>query len=811
MIKHFLKIAIRNLGRQKVLSVINVSGLSIGLACFILFMLYAVSEFSYDRFHTNKKDIYRVYLYSHPKGEASANYDPYLPMPIGAALKQDLPDIKTVVRTQQGWAGGMVKANGKISKQGLSFADPELFTVFSFPLKAGNAGSVLKEPASMVLSERKAAELFGSKNPVGEILEVDLDGRYHPFTITGVVEEMPGNSSIRFDMLVNFEYLNNLDFGKESIDNWNMGAYQVYVQLQPGSRLAQQQDKLIAFRKKYYPKEEEKSREAGWKGEGPRHLLKLQPLTDIHTNVDLGGTPAVGPVNPENIWTLIAIAAAVLLIACINFTTLAIGRSVSRAREVGIRKVVGGMRRQLIMQFIAEAILLTTVSIILGLIMANILLPWFNRLAGTELQFSFTRFPELVWLIIALAVVVGITAGSYPALILSGFNPIEVLKQKIKVGGSNLFTRSLVTFQFVLSICLIACTLVMVRQTNYLVDKNPGFNKENVLVVDAYGTDTKKIFPLFKQAVSKLPTVKGIAGSELGLGEFGGWSRTGFNYNGKQKDVWVYPIDYEYLNVTGIQLIAGRNFDPAIASDTINSIIVNEAMVKNFGWTLENAIGQTLPEFAEGRLPVVIGVVKDFHFRPFYERVTPQLFHHFSGRSYNKYFVRIQPGNPSTALDGLQKAWSSVAPGLPFKYSFVDENLARFYDGETRWTTIIAWAGAISIFLASLGLFGLAALAIVNRTKEIGIRKVLGASMSVIIGLMTKDFFKLIIIAIFIATPLAWYFMQQWLQHFAYRISPGWWIFAAAGLVSLVIAFITIGFHAVKASLMNPVKSLRTE
>jgi putative ABC transport system permease protein len=808
MVKHFLKIAIRNLGRQKVLSVINVSGLSIGLACFILFMLYAVSEFSYDRFHTNKKDIYRVYLYSHPKGEASANYDPYLPMPMGAALKQDLPDVKTVVRTQQGWAAGLVRANGKISKQGLSFADPELFTVFSFPLKAGNA---LKEPASMVLTEGKAAELFGNKNPVGEIVEVDLDGRYHPFTVTGIVKEIPGNSSIRFDMLVNFAYLDNLSFGKESIDNWNMGAYQVYVQLQPGSRLAQQQEKLIAFRKKYYPKEEESSREAGWKGQGPRHLLKLQPLTDIHTNVDLGGTPAVGTVNPDNIWTLVAIAAAVLLIACINFTTLAIGRSASRAREVGIRKVVGGVRRQLIVQFIAEAILLTTLSIMLGLILANVLLPWFNHLAGTALQFSFTRFPELVWLILALAVVVGITAGCYPALVLSGFNPIEVLKQKIRVGGSNLFTRSLVTFQFVLSIGLIACTLVMVRQTSYLVDKNPGFNKENVVVVDAYGTDTEKIFPLYKQAVAKLPAVKGIAGSELGLGERGGWSRTGFNYNGRQKDVWVYPIDNEYLKVTGIQLLAGRDFDPAIASDTINSIIVNEALVKNFGWTLENAIGQTLPEFAEDRTPVVIGVVKDFHFRSFHERVTPQLFHHFAGRSYDKYFIRIQPGNPGIALQGLQKAWSSVAPGLPFKYSFLDENLARFYERETRWTNIMAWAGAISIFLAALGLFGLAALAIVNRTKEIGIRKVLGASMPVIIGLMTKDFFKLIIIAIFIATPLAWYFMQQWLQDFAYRIRPGWWIFAAAGLVSLVIAFITIGFHAMKASLMNPVKSLRTE
>jgi putative ABC transport system permease protein len=805
MIAHYFKIALRNLKRQKVLAFINVSGLSIGLACFILFLLYAVNEFSYDRFHENKNDIYRVYLYSHPKAGSSANYDPYLPMPMGKALKEDLPDIKNVVRMQQGWAAGMVKANGKTIRQQISFADPNLFTVFSFPFKSGNANG-------LVLTEKKAAEFFGDKNPVGEIVEVDFDGKYHPFTITGICKDLPHNSSIQFDLLINFDYLLNLDFGKESDNNWRQSAFQFYVQLQPGSRLPVQQDKLIAFRKKYYPNEEAKSREAGWKGEGPRHVLKLQPLTDVHTNVDLMGSPSVAAINTKNIWTLVAIAAAVLLIACINFTTLAIGRSASRAREVGIRKVVGSMRRQLIVQFISEAILLTTLSIILGIIIANLLLPWFNQLAGTALQFSFTQLPELVWLIVALALVVGLIAGSYPALVLSGFNPIEVLKQRVKVGGSNLFTRSLVTFQFVLSIGLIACTIVMVRQTNFLTEKNPGFNKENVVMIDAFGTDTEKIFPLFKQAVSKLPTIKGVAGSELGLGEFGGWSRTGFTYNGKQKDVWTYYIDNEYLDVTGIKLIAGRNFNPAIASDSIHSIIVNEAMVKNFGWTLENAIGQTLPEFSEDRLPVVIGVIKDFNFRSFHEGVTPQLFQQFSrGHVPYKYFVRIQPGNPATALAGLQKAWSSVAPGLPFKYNFLDENLARFYEGEKRWTTIIALAGSISIFLAALGLFGLAALAVVNRTKEIGIRKLLGASLPVIIQLLTKDFLKLIFIALLIAAPLAWYFMHQWLQDFAYRISIGWWIFLLSGSIALIIALITIGYQAVKAGLMNPVKSLRTE
>jgi putative ABC transport system permease protein len=811
MIRHFLKITLRNLGRQKVLSVINVSGLSIGLACFILFLLYAVSEFSYDSFHVNKDDIYRVYRHSLPKGDGAADYDPYVPMPLGPALKQDMPDIKNYVRMQQGWSAGRVKANGRMSMQSISFADPQFFSIFSFPLRSGNPATVLQDQRSIVLTEEIATELFGKKDPVGELIEIELDGKSEAFTIGGIAKNIPHNSSIRFGMLANFSFLLNLNSGQSANNNWNEGAFHTYVQLDEKSKLAQEQNRLISFRRKYYPREEAKSREAGWTGTGPRHFFKLQPLTDVHTNLDLMGSPTVAAVNPQTIWTLIVIAAGVLLIACINFTTLAIGRSAGRAREVGIRKVVGSVRSQLMIQFITESLVLTVISIIIGIFIAQLALPWFNRLAATELTFSFAQFPQMIWLLAALAVTVGILAGCYPALVLSSFHPIEVLKQKIKVGGANIFTRSLVTFQFVLSIGLIACTLVMLHQLHFISNKNPGFNKENVVVINAKNSNSEKIFPLFKQEASKLASIKGIAGSEFGLGEFRGYSRSGFIHNGQQRDIWTYFIDPGYLQVTGISLIAGRNFDPAIASDTLTSVIVNESLVRNFGWTPETAIGKTIAGYPDREAPVVVGVVKNFHFRPFSETVTPQLFHQFRSHSPDYFFVRLQPGNPNNALQDLEQAWSAAAPGMPFRYSFLDEDLERFYESHIRWSRIIGWAGGISILLAALGLFGLAALSVINRTKEIGIRKILGASMPVIFGLITKDFLKLILIALLIATPAAWYFMHEWLQNFAYRVSVGWWIFLVAGSVSVVIALITIGFHAVKAGLTNPVKSLRTE
>jgi putative ABC transport system permease protein len=811
MIKHYLKIALRNFVKQKGLAFINVFGLSVGLACFSLFLLFAVNEFSFDRFHKNAKNIYRVYLNVAPMRGEEAHASSYLPIPLGPAMKQDFPEVENYIRFKDSWEKSFIKADNNISRMKVSFADPQLFSVFSFKILYGNAASPLKNQNNIVLTKDKALELFGEANVVGKIIAIKVEDSFEPFTIAAIAENLPANSTIQFDILGSFDYYTSTEGGKRGVDNWHRSGYQTFVQLRPGSKLTNESTQLRKFRAKYYPEEEaELKKDSLWTASGSPITYRLQPLREMHTDIKIGGGP-VDAVNPKNIWILLAIAAGVLLIACINFTTLAIGRSAGRAREVGVRKVIGSGKKQLVFQFLAEALLLSILSAAFGLLLGKLVLPYFNQLSGRELSFSFSLYPEMGWMLVGLVLLVGLLAGSYPALVLAGFKPIEVLKSKVRVGGSNIFTKSLVTLQFILSIGLIISTVIILQQLKFMQSKNPGFTKENIVMVDAEGTDTKKIYPLFKQALASQPSIAGVASSELGLGEGTGWSRSGFEYNGKHKDVYEYFIDADYIGLMGIKLLEGRNFDPKIASDTVTSVIINEAMLNDFGWTKENAVGQELKGYSEKLTPVVIGVVKNFHFRPFSEKIEPQMFHQFHDYAPYKYFVRIRPGNPAVALDAMKKAWATVVPDLPFKYDFLDESLDRFYKSESRWSNIVGWAGGISIFLACLGLFGLAALAAVNRTKEIGIRKVLGASLPGIVGLLSKDFLKLVAISLAVASPLAWYFMHNWLQGFAYRINIAWYVFLITGIVAILIALTTISLQAIKAATANPVNSLRSE
>jgi putative ABC transport system permease protein len=815
MIKHYFKIALRNLRRQKMLSLINILGLSVGLACFSLFLLYSVNEFSFDRFHKNAANIYEVSTWNDAFSDREAGGSPYLPMPLGKALKNDFPDVENYVRFRSGWDENFVRiTDNDVRRVKISYTDPQFFSVFSFPMKYGNAVTALLDIHSIVLTQSKAEELFGNANAIGRTVQIKIDNTFQPFTVSAVAKDIPSNSTISFDALASFIFLETQTEDKKSADNWHRSGYFTYVQLRPGSSLPYENEKLINFRKKYYPDEEDMLKKQGLKWSGKSFPIRyaLTAIRKIHTNTKIEGG-VIANVNPRNIWILLAIAAGVLLIACINFTTLSIGRSAGRAKEVGVRKVIGGDKKGLIFQFLMEAIVLTILSALIAYGLAQLLLPYFNNLSGRKLNFSFIQFPAIGWMFAGLILFVAILAGSYPALVLSRFNPVDVLKSKIRVSGANFFTKSLVTLQFVLSVVLIISTTILLQQVKYMRNTNPGFNKENVVMIDGNQTDTKKIFPLFKQEIASNTNVLRIAATELGLGNDEGWSTTGFEYNGKHKQVFEYYVDNNYLNVMGMQLKTGRNFNPAIAADTQTSVIINEAMVRDFGWTNETAVGQLIKGYTDDGsfTPVVIGVVKDFHFRSFTEEIRPQMFQQFSNYAPYKLFVRIKPGNPAPVLAAMQTAWRKVEPELPFKYNFLDESLSNFYKEEDKWSSIIGWAGGISIFLACLGLFGLAALAAVNRTKEIGIRRVLGASVTGIVQLLSKDFIRLIVLAVVIASPLAWYFMNKALQNFAYRIDISLWVFITTGVTALLIALITICFQAIKAAIANPVKSLRTE
>lgn len=792
MIKNYFIIAFRTLLKQKSLTLINILGLSTGLTCFILFVVYGLNEFSYNRFHADKKNIYRVFRNVQMEN-GEFNSSSFLPIPLGPAIKNELPGVKNYVRFSQVWNGSYVRIDGKVNRVPFDFADPSIFSVFTFPFKYGNTQTALKDKHSVVVTEKIAKLLFAQENPVGKKIEVKIEDDFEPFTITGVCEDIPSNSSISFGMLASFERYLDTKSGKIGENQWQRAGNPTYVQLTEGNTLPTKAELL----KKFYGNHH--------KGENAKSYYGLLNIEHLHSNA-IGGDD----IDPKNVYILLSIALGILIIACINFTTLAIGRSAGRAKEVGVRKVIGGSKRGLVLQFLTESLILTFISASISLLAVKYLMPLFNQLADQKIELSFKQFPELPWLLLAITILVGLLAGSYPALVLSAFKPIDVLKKKLKLSGTNLFTRSLVTFQFVLSIALMISTIIILQQLNFMRSKNPGFNKENVLVVDAENVDTKKVYPLFRESLIRETGIKGIASAELSMGEGMGYSSTSFGYEGKQKSVYEYYIDPYYLNVMGIPLLAGRNFDPKLSSDS-TAIIINETMMKDFGWTLKNAVGQPIKEYSETFTPVVIGVIKDINFRNMRQKIEPQLFQQFAGYASYRYLVRLEPGDPSVTIAKIEKRWKELVPDLPLTYSFMDEDLDKFYKSEERWGNIIGLAGGLSIFLACLGLFGLAALSAINRTKEIGIRKVLGASLLNITQLLSKDFIKLICVAIIIAAPITWYFMDIWLRDFAYRIHVNWLIFIGVGIVAITVAIITISFQSIKAAITSPVKNLRTE
>lgn len=816
MLKSYLKIALRNLQRQKGFAFINVFGLAVGIACFSLLILFVTNERSFDRFHRNAANIYRTYtiwdpsLMSGDQTTVYTDYSNFANQPIGEAMKQDLPDVENLVKLRLPWGDNLVRADSKVIRSPVGFADGSLFSVFDFPLKYGTKGGVLKGIDDIVLTESRAKQLFGSNdNVVGRTVDIQLGTKYFPFKVSGVAFDPPPNSTIRFDVLASSAFARSrradaFDIGS----NWHPTVDQTYVLLKPGSKLAERPERLDAFIRKYSPLSSMGDLNKTWKRATMPVTLKLQPLRSIHTDTWFHGWAFTDyeKIDPVTLWILLGIAGGILLIACINFTTLAVGRSAKRSKEVGLRKVVGAEKRQIIFQFLTEAVLLSILSALLGLWLAFLALPWFNQLAGRSLHFSFAGFPLELLMIGGVALAAGILAGSYPALVLARFRPVDVLKSKIRLGGSNLFSKSLVTFQFALSIGLIICTVIILQQTSYMINKSPGFDKENVVGIDAGQVDPGKLFPLFKQALLNRPEIMGVTSAAAGMGA--GKDLLGYSDQGFSADINV--IDTGYVRVMGMHLLVGKNLEPAMISDSSKPILINETTMRSLGWNLGNAVGKTLKPF-QGGTAVVTGVVQNFNYRPLGEPVRNQAFLTNTDRGFVNFYVRLRPGAPSRALGLIEKTWNSLAPGVPLKYSFLDEDINGYYLSEKNWSRIVAWGGGISVLLACLGLLGLAALAAANRTKEIGIRKVLGASEARVVVLVVKDFILLVAIAFLIAAPAAWMLMHRWLADYANRIEINWMVFVATGLFTALLAMAAIGQQAIRAAMINPVKALRSE
>ncbi|HTR32067.1 MAG TPA: ABC transporter permease [Puia sp.] len=814
MLKSYLRIAIRNLQKQKGFAFINLAGLAVGIACFSLLILYVTNERSFDRFHRNAPNIYRLYtewapIFGEREPTQYTDFAGATNQPIGEAMKQDIPDVDATAQLELPWGVSLMRAENRVIRVEVGFAEGGLFTIFDFPLKYGSRTAVLRGANDVVLTESRANQLFGRDDVVGKTVDIQLGITYYTFTVSGVAYDPPDNSTIRFDVLASFGFLKGkrgdaFDIG----NNWHPTVVQTYVLLKPGSKLAGKPDVLDGFMRKYSPLSSMGDLTKTWKKSEMPVTLKLQPLLSIHTDSWFHGYSFTDyeTIDPASTWILLGIAGGILLIACINFTTLAIGRSVARAKEVGLRKVVGAEKRQIIFQFLMEAIMLSAISAVFGLLLADLALPWFNQLAGRNLHFSFGEDYLQLAVIAGVALVAGILAGSYPALVLAHFNPVEVLKSKIRLGGSNLFTKSLVTFQFALSMALIGCTIIILQQTSFMIHKSPGFDKENVVVIDAGQLDPGKMFPLFRQALANRPEIAGVTSAAAGMGA----GKDLLGYSDKGISAAINVIDTGYVRVMGMHLLAGSMPGQSPIGDSIKPLLINETAMRSFGWNLGNAVGKTFKPF-QGGTGLVAGVVQNFNFRPLGEAVRAQFFITSTDNGFVNFYVRIRPGDPSRSLALIESTWKALAPGVPLNYSFLDEDVNAYYRSEKNWSRIVAWAGGISVFLACLGLLGLAALTAVNRTKEIGIRKVLGASEAGVVLLVAKGFIQLVGVAFVIATPVAWMVMHRWLADYAERVSINWVIFVVVGLVTLALAMVAIGHQAIRAAMTSPVKALRTE
>jgi putative ABC transport system permease protein len=793
MFKNYFKIAFRKLWKQKVYSFINIMGLAVGMtACFLIY-LYVHFETNYDAFNSKADRIYRII--SDIKTPSDLLKWSSTSSPVAINMQRDFPEVESAVRIS-GESFLVRNGNDKFQETNSIMADSTLFKIFDFPLIYGDKNTALKEPFSIVLSQTTAKKYFGNTNPVGKNLL--LTGDAHNATVTGVMKDIPENSQVKADMIVSLSSQQQI-YGRSSDSEWTSFSIISYVLLKPGADAKAVQAKLPAF-VDFHTGEKLKNAQMSL-------TFFLEPLRKIHLYSTRDGSKAG---NIKNVYIFSIIAIFILLIACINFINLTTARSAERAKEVGIRKVAGAERFQLAKQFVGESIVISILAFIIAIVLSSLLLPQFNQLAGVQVSTPFFYHPMYTVSLFLIAVGIGIIAGFYPALILSSFRPIMVLKGRFATGTRGILLRKgLVIFQFAISIILIIGTVIVYRQLSYMRSQDLGFNKDQTIVIDTNGDPGKDAF---KQSLAEIPSVIATTFSSTVPGSGNNTAYTKLqNHAGDMQTAAldIYFVDFDYINQYKIQVLAGRGFSREFLTDTTKAMVINESAVKLLGYSSpQQAIGRDFDQW--GRKGKVIGVVKDFHYQALQEPIKPLTMRIEPG-GYQLISVKVRTANLPSTIKGIESKWNQAIPTRPFAYSFLDESFDKQYRAEDRFGKLFFNFAILAIFISCLGLLGLASYSTLQRTREIGVRKVLGASVSNIINLLSIDFLKLVLLAFVIACPVAWFFMNRWLQDFAYQTHLTWWMFVLAGIAAIVIAFVTISFQAIKAAIMNPVKSLRTE
>jgi len=808
MIRNYIKTAYRSLSKNKGFTLLNVLGLAVGLATCLLIVFYVTDELGYDHYNKNFDRIYRVDEEVKYNGDLS--HDAVCPAPLAATLASQFPEIESTVRFRQAGAFQVKKGTQNIHEDYVTYCDNSIFKVFTLPVAYGDQNKALAEPNEVVLTESMARKYFNRSNVVGETL-IFNDGK--PFKITAVIKDIPLQSHFRFDFFISMPTLN------ESRENtWLSSNFQTYVLLKPGAGPAKIAAALPKIVHDYVGSQLQAALHTSienFEKSGNRFNMSLMPLGDIHLHSNKVAEMGQNG-NIQYVYIFSAVALFILLIACVNFINLSTARSAGRAREVGVRKVLGSPRKYLVYQFLTEAIIVAFVAAVIAVLAASLLLPLFNQVSGKQLVIT----PHLLLLmspvLLAVVFVIGCLAGAYPALYLSAFQPVQVLKGKLAAGFRNSYLRSfLVVFQFAISIFLIIGTLVIYNQLQFIQNKDLGYNRDqvlNVYNVSALG-DRARILKL------EVKQLAGVRNATLtGYTPVNGWRNNGsvfkdHSMNAQQGTLTqLWDVDPDYIPTLGMTLISGRNFSEKMATDS-TAMIINESATRLLG--LANPLNQTLyrPQDDFGKQFKsyhVIGVIKDFNFSSLRDNIGPLILRYEPNNA--DLSVKLSSASAAGVIKQIKDIWNKLSPNQQFSYAFLNEDFNNLYNAEQRMGTLSLVFTSLAIIIACLGLFGLAAYAAEQRTKEIGIRKVLGAQVSGIVGMLSLDFIKLVMIAIVVATPAAWWVMQKlFLQGFAYRTTIQWYVLALAGIIAIVIAFATVSYQSIKAAMSNPVESLKTE
>nr|WKN38532.1 ABC transporter permease [Tunicatimonas sp. TK19036] len=810
MFKNYFKVSWRNLTRQKMYSAIKIGGLTLGVAACLLIALFIRHELSYDQQYPDADRIYRVVGVYNIQGETTKTT--YFPAPLATVLPEDFPEVEAaghfIGSELIGPKSKLVRRADKaenIYEEGFVYADQELLNVLQPHFLQGDLSQALTEPHTLVLSQSKADKYFPRENPLGKTLILN-DDESQPYIIRGVFEDFPATSHFQYDFLLTLTDTESFT-GDHTV--WRRNIFHTYAKVRAGTNATQLASKLTEGIVKTYMV-------AGWKEGGLANAedlaknvsIELQPISDIHL-YSKGIQDGFSHGDIRFVWLFGAIAGFILIIASINFINLSTAKATKRAKEVGLRKVVGSFRINLISQFLTESVLFSVVSFILAGLLAWLLLPYFNELAAKSLVFPWKEWWFLP-LMAAVAVLVGILAGLYPSLYLSGFQPIKVLKGRLQSGGKNSRMRStLVIFQFTTSIVLIIGTFIIYQQLDFILTKDVGFDKEQVLLIQGVDALDEQL-PSFKNELLTLSGVEHVSISNFlpvtGTMRSGtSFWKTGREETDSPLDGQLWQVDPDYISTMGMELIAGRNFNSEIASDS-QAVVINQTMARELG--MDDPVGQEITGGGWPAMPV-IGVVKDFHFEPLTEDIKPLSLS--MGRGGSVASVKVNTSDISEAIAAITAVWERFSPNEPFQYSFLDQSYARMYSDVQRMGRIFTSFAVLAIIIACLGLFALSAFMIEQRRKEISVRLILGASLSQVFRLLTQSYLALVLISLLIATPIAWYLMQRWLEDYAYRIPIRWDVFLLAGLIGVVIAVLTISYQSIRATLINPVDNLRNE